>query len=59
MTKIAVLAFSGGLDTTYYAVWLREAGYAVHSVAVQTGGFDADELLAIEHRARAPAWSNT
>ena len=53
MTKMAVLAFSGGLDTTYCAVWLREAGYAVHSVAVQTGGFDADELLAIERRAQA------
>ena len=53
MTKTAVLAFSGGLDTTYCAAWLREAGYAVHSVAVQTGGFDADELAAIERRARA------
>jgi argininosuccinate synthase len=52
MTKKAVLAFSGGLDTTYCAVWLREAGYAVHSVVVQTGGFDADELAAIERRAR-------
>ena len=52
MTKTAVLAFSGGLDTTYCAVWLRKTGYAVHSVAVQTGGFDADELAAIEHRAR-------
>jgi len=52
VTKKAVLAFSGGLDTTYCAVWLREAGYAVHSVAVQTGGFDADELTAIERRAR-------
>ncbi len=52
MTKTAVLAFSGGLDTTYCAVWLREAGYAVHSVVVQTGGFDADELAAIERRAR-------
>jgi argininosuccinate synthase len=53
MTKTAVLAFSGGLDTTYCAAWLREAGFAVHSVAVQTGGFDADELAAIERRARA------
>ena len=53
MTKKAVLAFSGGLDTTYCAAWLREAGYAVHTVTVQTGGFDADELSAIERRARA------
>ena len=59
MTKLAVLAFSGGLDTTYCAVWLREAGYAVHSVAVQTGGFDADELTAIERRAAGWAWPST
>ena len=51
MKTKAVLAFSGGLDTTYCAVWLREQGYAVHSVTVQTGGFDADELAAIERRA--------
>lgn len=50
-TKV-VLAFSGGLDTTYCAVWLREQGYAVHTVTVQTGGFDADELTLIERRAR-------
>lgn len=47
-----VLAFSGGLDTTYCAVWAREAGYAVHAVTVQTGGFSADELALIERRAR-------
>ncbi|MCG3127852.1 MAG: Argininosuccinate synthase [Phycisphaerae bacterium] len=49
--KKVVLAFSGGLDTTYCAVWLREQGYKVHTVTVHTGGFDADELAAIEHRA--------
>jgi argininosuccinate synthase len=53
MTKKAVLAFSGGLDTTYCAAWLREQGYSVHTVAVQTGGFDVDEVAAIERRARA------
>lgn len=39
-----VLAFSGGLDTTYCAVWLREQGWRVHTVTVDTGGFDAEEL---------------
>lgn len=47
-----VLAFSGGLDTSYCALWLREQGYEVHTVTVQTGGFDADELAAIESRAQ-------
>ncbi len=52
MRKV-VLAFSGGLDTTYCAAWLREQGWAVHTCAVQTGGFDADELALLESRARA------
>ena len=50
---IAILAFSGGLDTTYCAVWLREAGYEVHTITVQTGGFDQAELDAICDRARS------
>ncbi len=49
----AVLAFSGGLDTTWCAVWLREQGHEVHTVTVQTGGFDRDELARIEHTAKA------
>lgn len=53
MMPKAVLAFSGGLDTTYCAAWLREQGYDLHSVTVQTGGFDADELGSIEKRAAA------
>lgn len=48
-----VLAFSGGLDTTYCAVRLREQGYDVHTVTVQTGGFDADALAANERLARS------
>lgn len=51
--RIAVLAFSGGLDTSYCAVWLHEQGYEVHTVTVQTGGFDAAELAFIEQRAQA------
>ena len=46
-TKTAVLAFSGGLDTSYCVHYLRERGYAVHTVTVQTGGFSADELAQI------------
>ena len=38
-----VVAFSGGLDTTYCAVWLREQGYDVYTAAVNTGGFSSDD----------------
>lgn len=49
-----VLAFSGGLDTRYCAVWLREQGWRVHTVTVDTGGFDPEELHEIaESAARA------
>lgn len=51
MNKKIALAFSGGLDTTYCAVRLRELGFEVHAVTVETGGFDADELAAIQKMA--------
>lgn len=47
-----VLAFSGGLDTSYCLLYLRtECGYRVHTVTVDTGGFTQHELAAIEQRA--------
>ncbi len=39
-----ILAFSGGLDTTYCAVYLKKQGYNVHGVLVNTGGFDQAEV---------------
>ncbi len=45
-----VLAYSGGLDTTFCAVYLNR-DYEVHSALVNTGGFDEEELKAIEKRA--------
>ena len=43
--KKVVLAFSGGLDTSYCAIYLaKNLGYEVHSVAVNAGGFDAEEV---------------
>ncbi len=52
--KKAVLAFSGGLDTSYCAVHLsKDLGYELHTVFVDTGGFDGDALEAIETQARA------
>lgn len=47
------LAFSGGLDTTYCALRLREEGYRVHAVTVDTGGFSEAQKRQIERRARA------
>lgn len=50
--KKVVLAYSGGLDTTYCAIYLsRVAGMEVHAVTVQTGGFSDEELKNIEMRA--------
>ncbi len=47
----AVLAFSGGLDTSYCVLYLQEQGYEVVTVTVDTGGFTTGELAAIEARA--------
>lgn len=52
MSKKAVLAYSGGLDTSYCLVNLtREQGFQVHTVIVNTGGFTKEELISIEKRA--------
>jgi argininosuccinate synthase len=49
-----VLAFSGGLDTTYCAVYLTKIkNYEVHAVSVNTGGWDAEEVARIEKHAFA------
>lgn len=51
-TKV-VLAFSGGLDTTYCAIYLNKIlGMEVHAVTVQTGGFSPADLEQIELHAR-------
>lgn len=49
--KKLVIAYSGGLDTSYCAVSLSKAGYEVHAVSVNTGGFTADEVKTIESKA--------
>lgn len=52
MKKKAVLAYSGGLDTSYCLVNLtREQDFEVHTVIVNTGGFSPEEIKQIEKRA--------
>jgi len=50
-SKDIVLAFSGGLDTSFCIPYLQEQGYAVHTVFADTGGVDAEERDFIEKRA--------
>tara|TARA_R110001632_G_scaffold130385_1_gene244481 strand:- start:209 stop:1393 length:1185 start_codon:yes stop_codon:yes gene_type:complete len=49
--KKLVLAYSGGLDTSYCAVSLSKAGYDVHAVSINTGGFTAEEIETLEKNA--------
>jgi argininosuccinate synthase len=46
-----VLAFSGGLDTSFCVPYLKEQGWEVHTVFADTGGVDAAERTFIEQRA--------
>jgi argininosuccinate synthase len=51
MTDKIVLAFSGGLDTSYCVLDLAQKGYEVHTAFVDTGGMDRDGREAIRERA--------
>ena len=53
MSKDIVLAFSGGLDTSFCVPYLKERDWAVHTVFADTGGVGADERTYIEARAKA------
>ena len=49
-----VLAFSGGLDTSFAVKYLSEdCGYEVYTAIANTGGFSAEDLKKIEERALA------
>ncbi len=48
--KKLVIAYSGGLDTSYCAVSLSKE-YDVHAVSVNTGGFSDEEISHIESNA--------
>jgi len=52
MKEKVVLAFSGGLDTSFCAIYLSvEKGMEVHTAIANTGGFSKEELAAIEKKA--------
>lgn len=51
MSKL-VLAYSGGLDTSYCAKYLsKDKGFEVHAVSVNTGGFSKQEISNIKKKA--------
>jgi argininosuccinate synthase len=55
MNKKLVLAFSGGLDTSFCVKYLKEEkGFDVYTAIANTGGFSDEELKVIEDRAYQP-----
>lgn len=50
---LTVVAFSGGLDTSWCVPWLRDQGHRVITVTVDVGGLDADARQALHDRAIA------
>jgi argininosuccinate synthase len=49
-----ILAFSGGLDTSFCVPWLKETyGRDVITATIDTGGIDAEAAIALEERAMA------
>lgn len=53
-TSPIILAFSGGLDTSFCVPWLQEnTGREVITACIDTGGMDAQAAIALEERALA------
>ena len=51
MSKKIVLAFSGGLDTSYCVLDLVNQGFEVHTAFIDTGGIEPADRLRIAERA--------
>src|SRR3989338_4689499 len=50
MKQKVVLAFSGGLDTSFCTLYLKEKGFDVVTATIDTGGLSNEELNAIKAR---------
>ncbi|MDH3811434.1 MAG: argininosuccinate synthase, partial [Gammaproteobacteria bacterium] len=49
-----ILAFSGGLDTSFCVPWLKENyGRDVITACIDTGGINAEAAVALEERSKA------
>ena len=54
MNNKVVLAYSGGLDTTYCAIYLQKIkNLEIHALTVNTGGFSEKEIEQIAARAKS------
>ena len=54
MSNKVVLAYSGGLDTTYCAIYLKKIrNLEIHALTVNTGGFSSAEIEQIATRAKS------
>jgi argininosuccinate synthase len=54
MSNKVVLAYSGGLDTTFCAIYLRKIkNLEIHALTVNTGGFSKEEIEQIAARAKS------
>ena len=51
--KKVILAFSGGLDTTFCTIYLQEKGYQVITATVDTGGYSDEDLKRIEEKSKS------
>ena len=51
MSHRILLAYSGGLDTSYCVIYLKAQGHEVHTVTADTGGFSDEEKARIEKTA--------
>jgi len=58
MNKKLVLAYSGGLDTSFCIPFLKQQGYDIDAVTIDTGGFLGEEKEEIKDRALSLGASN-